>query len=66
MSKKRYSNPNEIVELWKDAIYKETMSLSGKELDCYFKDKADTVLKSHRLTPRKSKLRKEANLLVSG
>ncbi len=61
MNKRKYLDPNEVVESWKDAIYKETMILSGRDLDCYFKDKADAVLKGHRLTSRKSKLHKEEN-----
>ena len=65
MNKRKYPDPNDIVESWKDAIYKETKTLSGKELDRYFKDKADAVLKSYRLNLKKSKLRKCADILVS-
>ncbi len=55
MGKENYPDPNKIVESWKDAIYEETKSLSGKKLNCYFKDNADTTLKNHRLTLRISK-----------
>ncbi|MBU2462312.1 hypothetical protein KKH65_05510 [bacterium] len=65
MNRRKYSDPNEVVESWKDVIYEETKALSGRDLDCYFKSSADAVLKTYRLTPRKSKLDKGTNLFVT-
>mgnify|MGYP001615680737 CR=1 FL=1 len=65
MNKKRYPDPNEIVESWKDAVYKETMALSGKDLDRYLKDNSMAVLKNYKLTSTKTKLHSGTNILVS-
>ena len=52
MSKKEHIDPNLVVESWKDGIYDEIKNLSGKNLDGYFKRKADEVLKNHGLILR--------------
>lgn len=60
MNKKKRAEPNKAVEMWKDAIYRDTISFSGEKLDCYFRDKAESLLKAYGLNPRKNKAIKRA------
>lgn len=46
---KKYSDPNDEVESWKDAVYEETKNLHGKELEDYFEKNADRILKKYNI-----------------
>ena len=45
--KRRYNDPNEEVERWKDALYENIKNLSGEQLNGYLEKGADQILKKH-------------------
>lgn len=60
---KNYSDPNDEVEAWKDAVYEEIKDLHGKELGDYIEKKTDNILKKYGIKCSVSKVKSKRELV---